>query len=515
MRPKPAATVLIAALALAAPMLATPPLLTAARAQTGGSQSAAAPSARPATQAGATRLETAISGYFGDVPGVVSVVPDGDHYTLTIDPAPLIAKLPPDVSVTLPRLTQRLTDLGGGLWKTDMNIKDFDASLKVRGKMEQSLQIADVTSTGSFDEALMAFRESRTGLRDVKMTSTTHDKGAPATRTSYALDRVEARATVGGSADSADFSVDQSFSGLTETVSMDPPLKADGSPSGRGLSFTATAETGQQSIDGKGVRIAGILGLYRWFLAHPSDLEVKAAKDELADAISAALPLFDAVKGTSRADTVKIQTPIGEFGIDHLAADVDMAGVVPDGRVRETLTLDGLSVPEGMMPPWTVPLMPEKVVLDLRGSGFDLAAPAKILVEALRSGTDPGRPEMKDKLAAAILPDGHFKLATSDSAVIGDGYALTVDGNALIAPEGSTPSFDFLVTAKGYDTLLKAVDGMPDELKSKAVPMLMLARGFSKPGANGDLNWSIQSSPEGHLMINGQDMGPLKGRSKP
>jgi type II secretory pathway pseudopilin PulG len=92
-------------------------LLTAALLVSGSSATMAA-----ATQDGAAAIQEALQAYLTDTPGVVAVTPSGDQYAITLDLAPLFAKLPgKDVSISVSPLKFTAADNGGGKWKVDQD----------------------------------------------------------------------------------------------------------------------------------------------------------------------------------------------------------------------------------------------------------------------------------------------------------------------------------------------------------------------------------------------------------
>ena len=89
--------------------------------------------ASPATPDEATRLEALFQTYLGAEPGVVSVEPAGDAYTVTVDFAPFIAKAPAATfSGTVTPYVITITDNGDGTWAT-VSDQAFEATFSVPG----------------------------------------------------------------------------------------------------------------------------------------------------------------------------------------------------------------------------------------------------------------------------------------------------------------------------------------------------------------------------------------------
>lgn len=503
MRVQPAAKAFALALALAAPGTIAPLFTTAAR-------------AADATQAQATTIETALEHYFDNVPGVVSVTPEGDHYKLRVNPAPLASRLPPDIKLSVSPLVYTLTDQGGGMWGTKLAEQPLEVTLDVKDVVSSRASIAALSSIGTFDANKGIFKSSTGQAKGISYSTTNYEKGKVASKSTHTIESAEAKTQTAPGTDGIDVTSDVTLTGINQTMSFPtPPMMEAPSPTPEGAEpkmteIAISAASGAQSGKATGVRWQGILGLYRWFLKHNSKEAIEANKAELSGLISTALPIFGNISGNGSLNTVSMTTPMGVFGADKMNFNVDMNGVVADGKVREAVTLQGLKVPDGMLPSWADPLMPQKVTLDLNVSNFDLAATAKVMLDALATGQDLKGPEADEKLLKAILPTGRVTLGTQTTELSGKDYSLTAEGSAQVGPAPAQPDLDFTLTMKGFDNVLKALDGLPPPMKQRAVPMLMLARGFAQTGPSGDLTWKITSSEDGHLLINGQDMGPLK-----
>ncbi|GHE02968.1 hypothetical protein U879_18820 [Defluviimonas sp. 20V17] len=492
-----AAKALSIALALAAPALV--------------SSAYVAPAwAAAATQTQATRVETELARYFDNVPGVVSVTPDGDHYKLRIDPGPLLAQLPPEVKVSLPVLTYRLTDQGGGLWGLDLAEQPLDIAIDAKGLTTQKISIASLSSTGTFDSALKLFRSSTLDAKGIVYSATSFDKGKQVSKVDYTIRSAQSQSHgAAGSEGAVNFSNKMQLAGLTQTIIVPAGPVQDGTPP-QTTTLQVTAKTMTQDTKAQGLRWSGMLALYHWFLAHRTQAELETSKTELAGLIRTALPIFDHYGADAQLDDVSVETPVGTVGADKVRLALGANGAVADGKFGETVSIEGPHLPEGIVPPWAVPLVPQTLSLNFDASQFDPAAAAKILLNALEAGTTLKGPAAEEKLTHALLPNGRVTLGTRQSEVTGKNYALSLTGSAQVGPPPAKPDLDFTVKMTGFDAVLKALDAFPPPMKQRAIPMLMLARGFGKAEPNGDLTWQITSSAEGHLLINGQDMGPMK-----
>jgi hypothetical protein len=177
--------------------------------------------AATATQSQATQIETALARYFDNVPGVVSVTPDGDHYKLRIDPGPLLTQLPSDVKVSLPALTYSLTDQGGGLWGLELAEQPLDVTIDVKGVTAQNISVAALSSTGTFDTALGLFRTATLDGKGIAYSATTFENGKQVSKIDYTIQSAQSQSHGAAGAEGAvDLTNKMQLTGLTQTMTL-------------------------------------------------------------------------------------------------------------------------------------------------------------------------------------------------------------------------------------------------------------------------------------------------------
>lgn len=474
----------------------------------------------PATDEGAARLTGVLQTYLGATKGVVSVTPQGDSYTLKIDPAPLLSQMPGDTAqVTVSPLTYQLTDNGDGSWGVT---EDQTLSWSVIApKAFEQKGSTRLQSTGTWDESLKGFREQKAVMTDYVIDSvqygpaeTLGPDGQPVTPAPDAEPQVISR--------------DHQTTARTEMSLTGTAGKAGGVD--QAMQFTATDLTQRQEImvmpgsapmlvqvsapgyDGKGTmtgtRSDGMLSLLAWFVAHPSEAQIKGAQDGLRDRLAAAMPLWDDMNVEMAIRDMKITSPVGEFGLASASIGVGLSGATSDGRFAEKLVLSGLTVPSGVLPDWAVPILPQEVSLDFAASDFDLAAPAKLLIEGFDlTAEDPLAKLTPDTMLPALLPNGKAALKLAPSQIKGEGYQIDYRGDMAVGP-GTAPVGAALIEAQGLDKVEAALAAAPPEQAGQPLMMLRMARAMSKPGDGGNAVWDIQMPEGGQITVNGQPMGP-------
>ena len=462
----------------------------------------AAAFAVPATPEGAAEMTEVLQAYFGATEGVVSVSPQDDTYSLTIDAAPLLALAPPELAgTTMTPLVMTVTDNGNGTWEVAQD-QAFAFAMTLPGAADIRVDIARMWGTGLFDQDLKAFVTSRSEFSGLAITELLTQPGQPPmdVMISLASGLIEATATA-NPAGGIDSTSTMTMTGLAETIAM-PPM-GEGMPP---VEVSITAESYVTTGDATGLRIEGLLDLMQWAIAHPTPEAASADKAGLKALVQAALPVFDTLGGEGTISTVSVTTPFGIVGIAEVITVIEAHGVTADGRFREAITLSGLTLPEGVIPPWAVPLLPTDFSVDIGVTGYDLASPALLLLPLfdLPTGTEPDQALLEQALVA-LLPDGAVDITLAPGSVTGNGYELTYQG-AMSAGPGALPTGSATVTLTGADVISAALAAAPQEVKGQALPGFAMAQGMAKPDENGALVWEIDATQPGSLMINGMDM---------
>ena len=468
---------------------------------------ASAPALAAATPEEAQRLTTLFQSYLGREPGLVTVTPAGQAYAARFDLAPLIARLKvPGLSASVTPVAWTITPEGSGKWRVDQD-QPLSISAKVEGQFDVKAQIGAITGTGVFDEALGTFASTSTEYRQIAIEQTVTEQNQTA-RTSYTVAALKAQSANTGTGGNVDGSSTMSYTGFRQTTSL--PATADGSAPA--MDFTLSSPEGAQSVSYSGLRVQAVNDLVAWAIAHNSKQAAISGQAELKDKLRAALPVFGRISGESMMKEVNLNSIAGSFGVRQLAMAVDINGLVAEGRFREKLTFTGVRVPQELVPQWATGLVPENVTIDFNIAGFNLAAPAGMIIDRFDLAQDPPLPpDFDNELLSALLPGGTVTIGLGLSEILSALYHLTAEGSMTAGPV-ATPQGQGVVKLKGLDETMTALQTAPPEMGMQEIaPLLLLVKGLGKPGADDYLSWAIESTPEGSITVNGTDITKMMG----
>jgi hypothetical protein len=464
--------------------------------------------AEEATPQGAARLTETLQTYLGRSPGVVTVTAEGAGYAVRLDPTPVLSALQDGAgSLRMTPLVADLTNRGDGTWDVVMD-QAFSLSLEVAGEVTgpSSFEVAveKIRMTGVFDESLRSMRRSVTdmaGLSVVQITALP-DQGEATSRQAVATLRVETDAAAGGGG--VDLTTATAMTGLSQVQTL--PLEQGGAP----LELRSTAARYQADGVVRGLRTAAVLDTLAWLVAHPSAGEIVAGQEELRGHLTAALPLMDGATSTSEVVFLELDSPVGTFALSRVTTASELSGIVAEGRFRSAGTLEGLELPSEMVPYWATGLVPQSLSLDLSVTGFDLAAPAAILIGTFDlTAPEPLDDAITAPLLAALLPRGGVQLALAPGQLTAPQFELGFGGDLSLGP-GTVPDGKARVTLRGYEDINEALDAAPRQEVEQFRQGLGMAWGLAEKG-DGLLTWDFRLTADGRVMLNGMDMGPILG----
>jgi hypothetical protein len=462
----------------------------------------------------AARLTELFQNYLTDADGVVSVEPDGDGFKVKFDTAPLTAAALKGTSmsdggaadVKISPIEFKLASAGEGLWQVTQD-QPIELTISMKGQADITEKVGTLKASGTFDEKLGYFTKMTGEAADISVINKVTDPAAGPSDSaidikSMKFEQTGTQASNGG----VDLAAKYTLDGVTEKISS-PGKPESGIPP---MNLVITAANGNYDLTGKGFKASSMLDLLAFFVAHQSKEEVTKDQADLKEMLTGGLPLWENLGGKGTLNTISIASPFGQFGIDSLDASIDANGIVKDGKFREQVGLKGITLPAALVPPWATKLVPKNLSFDFTVSGFDLEAPAKLLLTQLDLAKEPAVPSgFEQVLMPAFMPKGTVDITLNPTTIDNETYSVKVEGSMAAGP-AAQPTGKATITAKGLDEVMKVVQAAPPEAGlAQGVPLIIAAKGIGKAGADGALTWDIQSTPDGKITINGIDPNTL------
>ncbi len=467
-----------------------------------------------ATPEEAARLQGIGETYFGrpapGAPPVVRVVPEGDHYRASLDFAPLLTRLvdlaPAEerkgIRLEWPALSLALAPAGDGYWRFwDYRIPRL--TLTADG------QTTEVDAEGTefetvFDPATGVTRSMKGRFGRIAATSKIQKPGEEMAVSSENVSTdvvVEGAATATATPGVVDGRVRQT------TGSILYALEILGGAAG-GVPDMRIALTGgkqDQDLGITGLRHTAILDLWAFLVAHPSREELTRAQSTLKARISAALPLFEGFTQKVVGTAFAIESPFAVIKAGKAGIDLDLAGVVRDGRFAMAIAIGDFEAYSLFMPKWANKLMPKNLALAGRVTGYDLATPLKVFLDGADFAADkPLTPEQEAAMAVLLLPKGAVEVTVDGNRISGPLYDVALDGRLASGPAGTKGAVT--IRAKGVEAVAThlAAPGADEQAKAMGA-MLAMARQFAERKGD-EMVWRVDFDGN-DVSVNGK---PLK-----
>lgn len=457
---------------------------------------------------GAARLSQDLSRYIGPdaiADKIVTVTPDGAAYRITFDVNALAGLIPPEAKakVDVAPLSFVVKPLGDGTWDVSgdaIPAGSFEAD-GPEGRYSMRWAVADGKYSGIYDPVLAAFRALEGTQSGMTMSSKEPRQQMQASMGRGAFKTTGAASPEGG----ADLTFNQAVADFMETVQVAEE------PGGPSIPITMTADNLSMDGNAKGYRTRALLDLLAFGVAHPDKAKLAANQADLKSKLLAALPLWNRLDSTYRFDNFKVDTPLGTFSSKTMAGGFGMDGFVQNGTLTYKLALAGMTIPAGVAPAWSGPLLPTDIELNISSVGFDLDGAARKAIEGFDLNRDPVLPDAVVNGIAADFIMNPPKIVIQRSTAKNADTELAFEGEVTF-PAGK-PDANVTVDVAGFDRLIEKLHAASKSEPKIAqyLPMALIAKGFGKTLPDGRTQWMIQAGADGSLSINGVKMkGPDK-----
>ncbi len=459
-----------------------------------------------ATQAEADSITQAIQKYLSSEQGVVTIALAGDAYDLTIDLAPLFAKVSePGYGARISPSHIKLTPLGNGKWQVDQS-EPITVLAKAKDLTEVEINVANAMQTGIFDEALSTFSSSKYEFKNLEFKQSITD-ALNKTR-QYSTSTVEAVFGETQASLNATGGVDVTGQYTSTNAVASTRIGPKGAANTEGaISFSYKVDKTTSNSAITNFRTKDFLAIAAWFVAHPSKESITKNQSELRGLLKAAVPFFDTLETAGSSGKMSFTTQLGNLEIGALEFLVGLNGATSDGRLRERFSFTDLKLPTGVLPPWSTPLLPTSSTIDFTLSGFNANDPVLMILENFDFATDPPlKKEIGDQLLKATFPQRTMQMAISPGSIVAPTYKLEYDGN-LVVNIGGLPSGNGKIKMEGFEKTLEALQqaAASDPSINQVIGPMMAIRGFSKTEGNA-LVWEIESTLAGGVLVNGIDI---------
>jgi hypothetical protein len=454
-------------------------------------------------QAGADQIKEKLTYYLPkDVAdtGFLKVTPAANRYELSVDFAPLLKDVKPDLFTIngLKPFVHYLTPQDDGAWKVEVNDNlDLNGSFTAEGKKQDfTYKIDRMVFDGMFDPSISYFTTGKYSIDKVKMTATGGDANIDMSLDTMSADMKGEKVAEG----IVDLSATMAMGNLTETIvdkTSNVVISAD--------SMTGTVEAKRLGINAMRDLLVFGLDLVK---ADVQKLD-QAQADKLRTLIKANVPFTDHFDEQLKFDGVKVSAQGIDVSVESFTYGIGFTGLKKDASARFNMGVTKPMIPAGLLPPGMEGAVPDSANFAVAISNLDLEGVVNYFVDhADFTKPEPLTPEQSEAISKIVLPDGKMHFEFTDVFAKNAVYDVSLAGSALVNPNDSNkPIVDVTITARDLDKTIKYLQDNASKVPEfgQASFMVLMMKGFGKAEGNVTV-WNIKVDETGKVKINGQEM---------
>jgi hypothetical protein len=252
---------------------------------------------------------------------------------------------------------------------------------------------------------------------------------------------------------------------------------------------------------------APLLDAWRFAAAHPTRADYARDFDALKPVLTALAADHLTVSESLKLDKLDVLTEVGPVAIEGAEIGV---GVVNNGAatgVSEHFAAHAIKLPDGLVPAIYAPVIPTSFDIGFNAHGFDFeGAVQEWLADAKLSGDGPPISEPdRAKVSAKFARSRPVVIDIQPSRIEGPSLKLAFQGQVTI--DQSKPVGAITITLRDFDKTAQAVQGLGQEAEQKLTPVIAMAKGLGKPGADGALVWVCSIGADHVMKVNGLPLG--------
>jgi hypothetical protein len=453
--------------------------------------------AQSATADGAKQLQDSLSKTFGTAifdMGIVTITPQGNAYAVKLDMAPAIAAArKSEVSVSIDPIVYLATPNADGTYAvtSDSSIKYSIDSKAGPDPFDMTASLEGCKSSGTFDPKISTFSSY-----DVSCTGQKVAMHQPKSDIDAVYGPLTAKMTgqASGSGGTT-MTVKQAVDGVNATVT----IKEGEMP--MAIKIAAKGATSDATIEN--AQLGTLFELISIAAQAKDPQKLIAGQDALKQKVLTALPIWNNLGGNVVVSDLSVETPFGTAKLATFEEAIAITGAVKDASYAIGLKYTGLQLPDTpLIPKWVGPLLPTQGNIDLKFSGVDLDAMARLAIQNFDATQKPPIPESLNPQFLQILMSGQPQLNLGPSTFTAPAGALSAEGSMSVIP---TQKGKVTIAATNLDQIIAAVNSADVPNKQQAMMGVALVKGLAKAGADGKSVWDVEfDAATKAVSVNGQ-----------
>jgi hypothetical protein len=457
--------------------------------------------AQSASADGAKQLQDTLSKTFGTAifsKGIVTITPQGSAYAVTLNMAPAIAAAAkPDVSVSIDPITYLATPNADGTYAvtSDSSFKYSVSSKAQTEPFDMNAALEGCKSSGTFDPKISAFSTYDINCSGQKVSI--HDPKSDID-TVYGALAAKITGQASGSGGTT-IGLKQKIDGVNATIALkEGQMPMSIKVAAKGATSDATLENAQL---GSLFELIGVAAQAK------DPQKLIADQDAIKQKVLAALPIWSNLGGNVIVSDLSVETPFGTAKLASFEEALAVTGAVKDASYGIGIKYSGLELPDTpLIPKWIGPLLPTQGNIDLKFTGVDLDAMARLAIQNFDATKEPPIPDALTPQFLQLFVSGQPQVKLSPSTFTAASGALSAEGSMSVIP---TQKGKVTISATNLDQIIAAVNKADIPNKDSAMMGIALVKGLAKAGADGKSVWAVDfDAATKAVSVNGQVLNP-------
>lgn len=450
---------------------------------------------------GAKQLQDSLAKTFGSglfEKGILSITPQGSAYAVKLDLSSTLAQLKgAGVTASFDPITYLATPNSDGTYAVTSDSPINYNFSGTQGDKPFAMKVAaPCKSSGVFDPKIATFSTYEATCASMSM-----EMEDPESNVTASIGQITQKMTgAAGSAGGVDITAIGSATDFVENiVGKTKPLT---------IKVAAKSLNSDAKIDN--LQLTTVLEFVGMAANSKDPEELIAKQAEIKQKLTAALPLWNNLSGTSKLNDVTIDTPIGPVKLGSLSYGVGMTGAVKDASYGIDIKYDGLALPQSpVIPGWVAPLVPGQGNIDVKFEGVDLEAITKLAIENFDASKDPPIPNELTPQFLALFMAGQPHVTLAPSTFTAPAGAVSAEGKMSVMP---SQKGKVTISATNLDQIIAAVNAAQVPNKESALMGIALIKGLAKTGADGKAVWDVDfDAATKAVSVNGQVLSAGSG----
>jgi hypothetical protein len=466
---------------------------------------------RPADDAGVRAIADFLSAYLGKAAlPTVKITPSGSSYLVSVDLAAVTQGLK-SAGVAYDPVTLQFKvaqqDDGGWRVETDKFPSISGSVTPAEGqkgvKVNLRVESTNLTQSALIDPKLGWIGWTRGGADKVSLV-----QRAPGLEEFVEFGGLKFDGATKSGASGLTTTVNEKLGSFNFVMDVDPK-GVDPATGGPGKAVHVSAQGGAGAVDASlaDFQPAPLLDAWRFAVAHPERADYARDFDALKPVLTALAADHFAFLESLKVDKLNVNTEVGPVSIEGAAAAIGFANKGADSGFSERLAARSLKLPEGLAPAIYAPVIPTSFDIGFNAHGFDVeGAVQEWLAHAKLDGDGPPLSEDdRAKVSDRLVGGRPIVVDILPSHVEGPSLNLAFEGQVTI--DQSKPVGAVTIKLRDFDKTAKAVQGLGPEAEQKLTPVMAMAKGLGKAGADGALVWVCSLGADRVMKVNGLPLG--------